>query len=64
MKKVLSFLAVTAILASTAVIGADTKKKYKEGSCCAKAQKVGKVCSHACCIEAEKKGEICKKCNE
>lgn len=63
MKKVLSLLAVTALVASTALMGAD-EKKYKEGGCCAKAKKAGKVCSHPCCVEAEKKGEVCKKCNE
>ncbi len=63
MKKVLSLLAVSALIASSALMGADTKKKYTAGSCCDKAQKAGKVCPHPCCVEAEKKGEVCKKCN-
>jgi hypothetical protein len=33
-------------------------------SCCDKAKKAGKDCTHPCCVEAKGKGEVCKKCNK
>jgi hypothetical protein len=38
--------------------------KIKEGSCCDKAKKAGKECSHKCCVEATKAGKVCEKCNK
>jgi hypothetical protein len=64
MKKLLSVLAVLSLITSIAAFGADEKKKYTEGSCCAKADKKGEKCKHPCCVEAEAKGEACKKCNK
>ncbi len=39
-------------------------KKFTEGSCCDKAQKAGKECSHPCCADASKEGKVCTKCNK
>ncbi len=64
MKKLLSVFAVLSLITSIAAFGADEKKKYTEGSCCAKAEKKGEKCKHPCCVEAEAKGEACKKCNK
>ena len=47
-----------------AAFGADEKKKYAEGSCCAKAEAKGEKCKHPCCVEAEKAGKVCEKCNK
>lgn len=62
MKHLLSILALAALLTTTS-FGAEDKK-YTAGSCCDKAKKEGKACTHKCCVEAEKKGEVCKKCNK
>ncbi len=64
MKKLLSVFAVVSIISSMAAFGAEEKKKYTEGSCCAKAEKKGEKCKHPCCVEAEAKNEVCKKCNK
>ena len=32
-------------------------------SCCEKAKKEGKECTHKCCVEAKKAGKTCEKCN-
>ncbi len=39
------------------------KLTFKSGSCCDKAAKGGKVCSHGCCTEAVAAGKACTKCN-
>ncbi|MEI6536183.1 MAG: hypothetical protein WCN98_12625 [Verrucomicrobiaceae bacterium] len=64
MKKLLSVFAVVSIISSMAAFGADEKKKYAEGSCCAKAEAKGEKCKHPCCVEAEKAGKMCEKCNK
>ena len=64
MKKLLSVFAVVSILSSMAAFGAEEKKKYTEGKCCALAEKKGEKCAHPCCVEAEAKNEVCKKCNK
>ena len=46
MKKLLSVFAVLSLITSIAAFGADEKKKYTEGSCCAKAEKKGEKCKH------------------
>ena len=61
--------ALLAVSVSGFAFAADEKKpakKYTEGSCCDKAVKAGKTCTHPCCVEAEKKGEgeVCTKCNK
>jgi hypothetical protein len=40
------------------------KPKYTEGSCCDKADKAGKKCTHKCCQDAEKDNKVCEKCNK
>lgn len=42
---------------------AAAKLTFKSGSCCDKASKGGKVCSHGCCTEAVAAGKACSKCN-
>lgn len=37
--------------------------KIKDGSCCDKAKKAGKECTHPCCVKAAKDGKVCAKCN-
>lgn len=64
MKKLLSVFAVVSLVAFMAAVGAEEKKKYTAGSCCAKAEAKGEKCKHPCCVEAEGKGEVCKKCNK
>jgi hypothetical protein len=32
-------------------------------TCCEKAAKAGKECTHKCCVEAKKAGKVCEKCN-
>lgn len=54
----LTILAVLAIAASA--FAAD----IKPGSCCDKAKKAGKECSHPCCVAAAKEGKVCEKCNK
>jgi len=36
---------------------------FKAGSCCDRAQKAGKTCTHACCVAAAKEGKVCADCN-
>lgn len=36
---------------------------FKAGSCCDRAVKAGKTCTHPCCVEAAKLGQVCSKCN-
>jgi|GEM_PF-2848055 len=36
---------------------------FKAGSCCDRAAKADKTCTHPCCIAAAKIGEVCSKCN-
>jgi hypothetical protein len=62
MKALLTVLTASAMMAAFS-LGAD-KPKYKEGSCCDKAEKAGKACAHACCVEATKAGKVCEKCNK
>lgn len=59
--RTLSILSVSIALAAGA-FAAD--KKYKEGSCCDKAQKAGEKCEHPCCVKAEKENKVCEKCNK
>lgn len=33
-------------------------------SCCQKAIKDSKECSHPCCVDAKKEGKVCEKCNK
>ena len=40
------------------------KGKVVAGSCCDKAQKADKTCTHPCCVEAAKDGKVCGKCNK
>ena len=40
------------------------KKEYTAGSCCDKAAKSDKSCTHPCCVAAEKEGKVCTKCNK
>ncbi len=61
MKTLLSVFAVATMM-STISFAADSK--FKEGSCCDKAEKAGKKCEHACCVEADKAGKVCEKCNK
>jgi hypothetical protein len=60
--KLLSLFAVVSLFTAAAAFGAD--KKYTEGSCCDKAKKAGKECTHPCCVKAEKEGKVCAKCNK
>jgi len=36
---------------------------FDKGSCCDKAHKKSKVCSHPCCVKAAKANTVCAKCN-
>jgi hypothetical protein len=36
---------------------------YTAGSCCDRAQKAGKTCTHGCCTAAAKEGKVCSSCN-
>lgn len=58
--KILTAVAFAFALTSS-VFAADGK--IKEGSCCDKAKKAGKECSHPCCVQAAKDGKVCAKCN-
>lgn len=58
--KILTAVAFAFALTSS-VFAADGK--IKEGSCCDKAKKAGKECSHPCCVQAAKDGKACSKCN-
>lgn len=40
------------------------KGKIVAGSCCDKAKKADKDCSHPCCVESVKDGKVCGKCNK
>ena len=44
--------------------GKKLKGKVVAGSCCDKAKKADKTCTHPCCVEAEKDGKVCEKCNK
>ncbi|MBL9145821.1 MAG: hypothetical protein JNM99_19235 [Verrucomicrobiaceae bacterium] len=57
----LTAIIVTAFAMAASVFAADAK--IKEGSCCDKAKKAGKECSHPCCVKAAKEGKVCAKCN-
>ena len=41
----------------------DLSAQFKAGSCCDKAAKAGKACSHGCCVKAAASTQVCKKCN-
>jgi hypothetical protein len=41
----------------------DLSDQFKAGSCCDKANKAGKECSHGCCVKAAKDNKVCEKCN-
>lgn len=48
--------------------GAEKSKKladahFDSDSCCDKARKEDKACSHPCCVEAAEAGTVCAKCN-
>ena len=64
MKKnmLLAFLTAAFAISGT-VVAEETKKEEKKESCCDKAKKAGKECTHACCVEAKKAGKVCEKCN-
>ena len=53
--------AITAIVCAIAMLGSVTLASAE--SCCDKAKKAGKECSHKCCVEAKKAGKTCEKCN-
>ncbi len=61
MKTLLSTFAVAMMLTSVSFAA---ESKYKEGSCCDKAEKASKKCEHPCCVDAEKAGKVCEKCNK
>lgn len=61
----LLIVAVTAtFLCATAMAGDKSDAKYTPGSCCDKAAKDGKKCTHPCCVAAEKEGKVCDHCNK
>jgi hypothetical protein len=53
--KSLAIACLLAFVASVSIAQAET--------CCEKAKKAGKECSHKCCQEAKKAGKVCEKCN-
>lgn len=55
MKSITAILTALALLGSVTLVSAET--------CCEKAKKDGKECSHACCVKAKKDGKVCEKCN-
>lgn len=59
---------LTQILSTVAIALAMTSSMFaaeiKAGSCCDKAKKAGKECSHPCCVAAAKEGKVCEKCNK
>ena len=55
---------LTIILAALAFVGTAFAGEIKDGSCCDKAKKAGKECSHPCCVAATKDGKVCEKCNK
>ncbi len=59
--KILSSLALAIAFTGT-ILAADVA--IKEGSCCDKAKKAGKECTHPCCVKAAKEGKVCEKCNK
>lgn len=62
MKLTQIFTAIAMLALTSGALAAD--KKFKEGSCCDKAQKAGKTCTHPCCVAAAKDGKVCEKCNK
>ena len=61
--KSLTALSFAAAMLVSVAMAADEKPKFKDGSCCDKAQKAGKECAHKCCVEAAKDKKVCEKCN-
>lgn len=59
----LTALSFAAAMLVSVAMAADEKPKFKDGSCCDKAQKAGKECAHKCCVEAAKDKKVCEKCN-
>ena len=55
MKSITSIVCALAFLGTTVLANAE--------SCCDKAKKAGKDCSHKCCVAAKKDGKTCEKCN-
>ncbi len=62
--KTLSVVACMVALSVGVLSAAELKGKIVEGSCCDKAKKAGKECTHPCCVEAAKEGKVCAKCNK
>jgi hypothetical protein len=62
--KSLVALAFAAAFVASVAVAADEKPKFTAGSCCDKAQKAGKECTHKCCVEAAKDKKVCEKCNK
>ena len=52
---------ITAVIAALALLGSLSFAQAE--SCCDKAKKDGKECSHQCCVKAKKDGKTCEKCN-
>ncbi len=61
--KSLTALSFAAAMLVSVAMAADEKPKFKDGSCCDKAQKAGKECAHKCCVDAAKDKKVCEKCN-
>ena len=55
---------LTIILAALSFVGSAFAVDIKEGSCCDKAKKAGKDCTHPCCVKAKADGKVCEKCNK
>ncbi|HXG46797.1 MAG TPA: hypothetical protein VNO52_04170 [Methylomirabilota bacterium] len=53
---------ITAIACALAMV-ASLSLARAEDSCCDKAKKEGKECTHKCCQAAKKEGKVCEKCN-
>lgn len=62
-KNVLFALLTTAFAISGTIFAEEAKKEEKKESCCDKAKKEGKECTHACCVKAKEEGKVCEKCN-
>ncbi len=62
--KILSVVACMIALSASVLSAAELKGKIADGSCCDKAIKAGKECTHPCCVAAAKEGKVCTKCNK
>lgn len=65
MKKnmLLGLLTLAFTISSTVFAEEPKKEETKKESCCDKAKKDGKECTHPCCVKAKKEGKVCEKCN-